>query len=643
MSIPGAKPAVLGVQNISHSYGAQPILDAVSLSVHEGDRIGLIGRNGSGKSTLMRILAGIDAPDAGTVTRMQGLRVALLGQQDNLDRERTIGEVLDAACGPLRHMLDEFEKIAEQLAVLPANAAERHRLEVRSSEIHDALDHAGAWHLDLDLKRVSIALRLPERCRRVGTLSGGEIRRLDLATKLLEHPDILLLDEPTNHVDTASVEWLEKFLAGFNGSCVLVTHDRYFLDRIVTRIVELEFGKVYSFPGRYTEFLEYKAGIEDNRARTEDNRRTFLRRELDWIKRGPKARATKQKARISRFNSAETQGPPPRHREFVFEIPEPMRLSKSILTAKHAGHGYDDEWLFKDLDLIMQQGMRVGILGENGCGKTTLLRVLMGQEKPRNGQVIVGDTTQFLYVDQSLGDIKPEQTVLEFVSDGQRYWEVGPKTIYVPAYLHKFLFDKDSVHVPIGKLSGGEQHRLALLRKLLRGGNFVVFDEPTNDLDLYTLRVLEEAILNFDGCALIVSHDRYFLNRVCTHLLVFEGNGVVTTITGDYDDYLLYRERKAEDQTAVQKRVEKFAAVSPAANAPRRLTYLEKRELDGMEAAILQAEDDLKRLEESLLAPGFYEQPHERVRDALAALESGKANVEVLYARWEELELRADI
>lgn len=642
MSISAARPAVLGIQSVTHSYGAQPVLDGVSISVHEGDRIGLIGRNGSGKSTIMRILAGIDPPDSGTVTRMQGLRVSLLGQQDDLPREQCVGQVLDAACGPLRRMLDEFEKTAEQLAVRPVDAPSRKSLEARSAEIHEALDHFGAWHLDLDLKRVSVALRLPERDRVIGTLSGGEVRRVDLATKLLEHPDVLLLDEPTNHVDTASVEWLERFLASFTGSCVLVTHDRYFLDRIVTRIVELEFGKVYSFPGRYTEFLEYKAGIDDNRARTEENRSAFLRRELEWIKRGPKARTTKQKARISRFDSAETQGPPPRHREFVFEIPEPTRLSKSILTAKHVGHGYGDTLLFKDLDLIMQQGMRVGILGENGCGKTTLLRVLMGQEKPRKGQVIVGDTTQFLYVDQSLEEIVPEQTVLEFVSDGQRYWEVGPKTIYVPAYLQKFLFDKESVHVPIGNLSGGEQHRLALLRKLLRGGNFVVFDEPTNDLDLYTLRVLEEAILNFDGCALIVSHDRYFLNRVCTHLLVFEGNGVITTITGDYDDYLLYRERKAEEgQAAVRERVEKTPAAPVAPDGPRRLTYLEKRELEGMEAAILAAENEVKRLEEALLAPGFYEQPHERVREALERLECAKASVERLYERWEELEARA--
>lgn len=641
MSISVARPAVLGMQNVTHSYGAQPILDGVSVSVHEGDRVGLIGRNGSGKSTIMRILAGIDPPDSGTVTRMQGLRVSLLGQQDYLPRERTVGQVLDAACGPLRRMLVEFEKAAERLAVLPADAADRAVLESRSAEIHEALDHAGAWHLDLELKRVSVALRLPERDRVIGTLSGGEVRRVDLATKLLEHPDVLLLDEPTNHVDTASVEWLERFLGGFIGSCVLVTHDRYFLDRIVTRIVELEFGKVYSFPGRYTEFLEYKAGIDDNRARTEENRRAFLRRELEWIKRGPQARTTKQKARISRFDSAETQGPPPRHREFVFEIPEPARLSKSILTAKNVGHGYGDTPLFKDLDLIMQQGMRVGILGENGCGKTTLLRVLMGQEKPRKGQVIVGDTTQFLYVDQSLEDVVPEQTVLEFVSDGQRYWEVGPKTIYVPAYLEKFLFDKESVHVPVGTLSGGEQHRLALLRKLLRGGNFVVFDEPTNDLDLYTLRVLEEAILSFDGCALIVSHDRYFLNRVCTHLLVFEGNGVITTITGDYDDYLLYRERKAEDQAAVRERAARTPATPTAPEGPKRLTYVEKRELEGMEAAILAAEDEVKRLEEALLAPGFYEQPHERVREALAGLESAKAGVERLYKRWEELEARA--
>ena len=642
MSIPGARPAVLGMQNVTHSYGAQPILNEVSLTVHEGDRIGLIGRNGSGKSTLLRILAGIDPPDSGSVTRMQGLRVALLGQQDDLPRDQTLGQVLDEACGPLRRLLHEFQHAAEQLSQMPADAPGRAALETRSASLHEALDHSGGWHLDLDLKRVSVALRLPERDRLLDTLSGGEVRRVDLATKLLLHPDVLLLDEPTNHVETTSVEWIEKFLTEFRGSCVLVTHDRYFLDRICSRIVELEFGRIYSFPGRYTEFLQYKTGIEDHRQRVEENRRALLRRELEWILRGPQARTTKQKARISRFDTLEEQGAPQRHREFVFEIPEPARLSKSVLVAKNAGHGYGDAWLFKGLDLIMQQGMRVGILGENGCGKTTLLRVLMGRERPRHGQVIIGDTTQFLYVDQALEDIVPDKTVLEYVSDGQRYWEVGPRTIYVPAYLQKFLFDKDSVNVPVGRLSGGEQHRLALVRKLLRGGNFLVFDEPTNDLDLYTLRVLEEAILNFDGCALLVSHDRYFLNRVCTHLLVFEGDGTITTITGDYGDYLLYRQRKAEQSSAaITYRGEKQPPAPSASTERRKLSYLEKRELEGMEAAIIEAEDHVKRIEEALLAPGFYEQPHEAVRDTLQALDTAKARVESLYARWEALESRA--
>ncbi|HNT89104.1 MAG TPA: ATP-binding cassette domain-containing protein, partial [Candidatus Hydrogenedentes bacterium] len=432
-------------------------------------------------------------------------------------------------------------------------------------------------------------------------------------------------------------------LAAYAGTCVLVTHDRYFLDRIVTRIVEIEFGRLYSFPGAYSDFLDYKACVEDVRARTDANRRALMRNELAWLRRGARARTTKQKARIQRFEALEEQGPPPRNREFAFEIPAPTRLSKSILTARHVAHGYGDAVLFRDFNLIMQHGMRVGVIGENGCGKTTLLRVLMGTEAPHKGQVIVGDTTQYLYVDQNHAEVNPAQTVLQFVSDGQRYWDIAPRRIYVPAYLERFLFDKSSVDTPMGNLSGGERNRLDIARRLLRGGNFLVFDEPTNDLDLYTLRVLEEAVLDFDGCAIIVSHDRYFLNRVCTHLLVFETGGHIVHITGNYDDYLLYCERKRAEAASEQGDTKKSAQARDDAPGPRspRLTYLEKKELDGIEDAIAAAEAERRRLEETLGDPAFYRRNPGDIRETLGALEAAKAHIDALYARWEELDARA--
>jgi len=641
MSSPSPTKALLSVQNIVRGYGGQPVLNDISLTIHEGDRIGLIGRNGSGKSTLMRIMAGLDTPDAGLVTSSRGLRAALLAQECDLERDRTVGETLQDATASLRALLDAYHDATERLAHTPGACWEHAEIQAECTELEHALDAAGAWDLDHDIKRVAVALDLPPRERRVHTLSGGELRRLDLAVKLLQHPDLLMLDEPTNHIDTRSVEWIERFLEHYAGSCVLVTHDRYFLDRVVNRIVEFEFNRLYSFPGSYERFLEHKAVLEDTQARTESNRLALIRRELAWYQRGPKARGTKQKARIKRFLDARDQLPADRHREFVFEIPEPEPLSKIILEARKITHGYGEVTLFQEFSFIMQQGMRVGILGPNGSGKTTLLRVLMGLEEPRRGHVIVGEATHFLYVDQAHVEIEAHKTILDFVSHGARYLDINRRRMYVPAYLEKFLFDKASVEMPIGNLSGGERNRLDLVKKLLQGGNLLVLDEPTNDLDLYTLRVLEETIGAFHGCALIVSHDRYFLNRVCTHMFIFEGDGGVAQIAGNYDDYLLYKERRDAAHKTQHARPKKAPETAPAAEGARRLTWKEKHELEGMEEAILEAEETASRLEDRIHESSFYQQDHTRVQETLDALHEARGRVEALYARWEDLASRA--
>ncbi len=630
---------LLSVQNVVHGYGGQPVLNDISVTLHEGDRVGLIGRNGSGKSTLMRILAGAMNPDNGLVTRTKGIRVALLSQSCALPREKTVQETLYDAAEDARAMVAQYHAVVDKLSQTPGSCWEHTELQQECDALQHALDASDGWNWDQDIKRVSVALALPPANRTLSLLSGGELRRVDLATKLIQHPDVLLLDEPTNHIDTRSVEWIERFLERYEGCCVLVTHDRYFLDRVVNRIVELEFNKLYSFPGSYARFLEYKAVVEDSIARAEQNRQALIRRELAWLRRGAKARSTKQKARIQRAEDIIESGPPQKHREFVFEIPEPQSLSKTILEARHLYHRYDDQWLFKDFSLLMQKHMRVGIVGPNGSGKTTLLRVLMGTEEPCKGRIILGDATDFLYVDQAHEEMRPEQTILNYVSDGSKTVEVNRRRIYIPAYLEKFLFDKDSVDMPLGNLSGGERNRLDLLKKLLRGGNFLVLDEPTNDLDLYTLRVLEETIEAFDGCALIVSHDRYFLNRICTHMLVFEEEGVVTQIVGNYDDYLLYQERRKEEKREERQRqtAQKRAETAEAKPAVRRLTWKEKKELEEMEESILEAEEAVSCLEEQIQVSGFYEQDHQTVNTTLQALETAKKHVEALYARWEAL------
>ncbi len=638
--MPPADPgkAILSVQDVWRSYGAQAVLRGVSLTLHENDRVGLIGRNGCGKSTLMRIMAAIDAPDAGLVTRSQGLRVSLLQQQCGLGLDLTVDDALREASADLTALVDRYHAAMDRLAATPGDCWEHREAQEECEEVQRILDAARAWDLPQEKKRVSVALQLPEGGRKLSTLSGGELRRVDLAARLLERPGVLMLDEPTNHIDTRSVEWIERFLEGYPGGCVLVTHDRYFLDRVVNRIVELEFSRTYSFPGSYLQFLEHKAVVEETEIRSEENRRALIRRELAWYKRGPKARGTKQKARINRLIEKREQGPPERHREFVFEIPEPERLGKIVLEAQDLEHGYDESTLFRRFSLIMQKDMRVGIVGPNGSGKTTLLRVLMGDEEPRKGKLIIGDATRFLYVDQAHDEIKAEQTIIDFVSNGARYWEVEKRRVYVPAYLQKFLFDKETVYMPIGNLSGGERNRLHLAKRLLRGGNFLVLDEPTNDLDLYSLRVLEETIESFNGCALIVSHDRFFLNRVCTHMLVFEDEGRVTRIDGNYDDYLLYRERREAQRKEAAPKPEKKARQRALGEAPRKLTWKEQREYERIEEDLLEAEAAVETLETEMQGPDFYAEVHRSVQETLAAYEAAKARVAQLYERWAELE-----
>ena len=631
--------AILSVQNVVRSFGAQPVIRDMSLTIHEGDRIGLIGRNGSGKSTLLKIMAGLDEPDSGLVTRMQGLRVHLLDQQCALDPGMTVGQVLDGAARDVRALIDRFHRQMAELAETPAGHPAHDKLADEVTFLQHEMEIADAWNLDEDIKRVTVALNLPDHSRVLSTLSGGELRRVDLAANLVRHPDVLFLDEPTNHIDVASVRWIENFLAKYQGSCVLVTHDRYFLDRVVNRIVELEHGSLYTYQGNYERFLELKTLREEHEARSESNRQSTMRRELVWLRRGAKARTTKQKARIDRFNVLEEQGPPEQHRMFTFEIPQPQRLGKQILEAQKIWKNIDGKPLFHELSLIMQKDMRVGVLGPNGSGKTTLLRVLMGDDPPDRGRVMIGDNTEFLYVDQSHEEIDPEATILKHVSNGVKEMDVNGRRVHIPAYLESFLFDRSAIMAPMKHLSGGERNRLDLAKKLLRGGNFLVFDEPTNDLDLATLRVLEEAILAFDGCALIVSHDRYFLNRVCTHLFMFEGNGEVVFITGNYDDYLVYKENHAPAAAPPPAEAPKSRKKeSPRLGETRRLTWKEKKELDGIENAIHAAEAEVVRLESLVNDPGLYQRDYKAAQEAVARLEEARTAIDRLYARWAELE-----
>jgi ATP-binding cassette subfamily F protein uup len=632
-------PTILSAQSVSKSFGAQPVLDNISLSVHENERIGLIGRNGAGKSTLMKILAGLIVPDAGKVTQKKGLRVGMLSQESSLDPALTVNSVMEGACLHAQDLIARHDQLLEEIS--SADEDKAHSLHADYEHLTHEMNLTHAWDWKQEVDKLYVQLGLPEPDRVLDTLSGGERRRVDLAASLLNHPDVLLLDEPTNHIDAKSAQWIEQYLSKYEGSCVLITHDRYFLELVVERIVEIEFSKLYSFPGTYHNFLERKAAVVDVEERTESSRQNVLRRELEWLRRGPKARSTKQKARIQRYDDLEGQGPPQRHKETNFQIPEPPRLGKRILDVTKLDFSIDGRPLFRDFNLILQKEMRIGIVGPNGCGKTTLLRCLMGEVPPQSGKVLIGDTTEFLYIDQTHSDINPENTILEFVSGGGNYWEVNGNRVYVPAYLENLLFDGDSVRSPMKNLSGGERNRIELAKKLLQGGNVLILDEPTNDLDLPTLRVLEDAITNFNGPAIIVSHDRYFLNRLCTHLIVFDTEGPLYFSAGNYDDYLLYKKNQSIDTAPPKSTAAKSTAkADPEKKPTNKLTYQEKKELATIEQTIQEAEEALARCNDTIAKPGFYEQPHAIVQQELENQQQAQQKVTALYQRWEELEAK---
>jgi ATP-binding cassette subfamily F protein uup len=593
-------PAILTVQNVEKSFGTRRVLSGVSFALAENDRVGLVGLNGAGKSTLLRLVADpTDAPDAGLITRKRGLTIEYVPQEPRLDAEKTVSETVRAG-----------------VRVLPDDPHELGKIE---SEV----------------RGLSAALELPSAERVIGTLSGGERRRVALARALISRPELLALDEPTNHLDADTVAWLEERLRAQDGALVLVTHDRYFLDRVVTRILEIDRGQLHSYDDGYTAFLEKQAERLANEARREQARAAFVRRELDWIRRGPQARTTKQQARIDRFDAAVAAAPTSsdqRQGPMALRLPTGGRLGKTILEIREASKERGGKRLFSQLTLLMKPGDRVGVVGPNGAGKTTLIRCIVGQEPLDGGQIVAGVNTRIAYLDQSRADLADGKTVLEEVSgDGDHVvLESGP--VHARTFLRMMLFDDGFADTKVGSLSGGERNRVQLAKLLRAGGNLLILDEPTNDLDLMTLGVLEDALMHFGGCAIVVSHDRWFLDKVATGILAFEGEGRVTFYEGSYQQYLERRPR----QNVAPPPVEKVA--KPVKAAVRKLSYKERLELDGIEAKILAADGRVVELQAILNDPSVYKTRATEIPQLVAELDAARAEVERLYARWQELD-----
>ncbi|MDE5773473.1 MAG: energy-dependent translational throttle protein EttA [Muribaculaceae bacterium] len=522
------------------------ILKNIYLSFFYGAKIGIIGLNGSGKSTLLKIIAGIDKSYQGEVVFSPGYAVGYLEQEPKLDNDKTVREVVEEGVAPVMQLLKEYDEVNNAFAdpEVLEDADKMDKLIQRQAELQDKLDATDAWNIDNKLERAMDALRCPPDDRLIGTLSGGERRRVALCRLLLQQPDILLLDEPTNHLDAESIDWLEQHLQQYPGTVIAVTHDRYFLDHVAGWILELDRGEGIPWKGNYSSWLDQKTKRMAQEEKQASKRRKTLERELEWVRMAPKARQAKGKARLSNYDRLLNEDQKEREEKLEIFIPNGPRLGNKVIESVHLAKAYDDKVLFDDLNFMLPPNGIVGVIGPNGAGKTTLFRLIMGLEKQDKGEFEVGETVKIAYVDQTHKDLSPEKTVYEVISQGVDSFRMGGRDMNARAYLSKFNFTGADQEKKIGVLSGGERNRLHLAMALKEEGNVLLLDEPTNDIDVNTLRALEEGLENFAGCAVVVSHDRWFLDRIATHILAFEGDSKVTFYEGSYSDYEEYRKKR---------------------------------------------------------------------------------------------------
>jgi len=527
---------IFSMVKVSKFYDKKPVLKDIYLSFFYGAKIGVLGLNGSGKSSLLRIIAGTDKDFNGEVVFSKGYSVGYLEQEPKLDESKTVKEIVEEAVRETVNLLKEFEEINAKFAE-PMDDDEMNALIERQGEVQEKLDHADAWDLDSRLEMAMDALRCPPPDAPIKNLSGGEKRRVALCRLLLQKPDILLLDEPTNHLDAETVGWLEQHLQKYEGTIIAVTHDRYFLDNVAGWILELDRGEGIPYQGNYSSWLEQKQVRLATEQKGEDKRQKTLQRELEWIRMSPKGRHAKSKARINDYENLASQESEKLAEDLEIFIPVGERLGDVVIEAQSVAKGYDGKLLFENLEFSLPRGGIVGIIGANGAGKTTLFRLITKQETPDNGDFKVGETVKLGYVDQSRDSLNADKTIWEEISDGLDLVQLGKREVNSRAYVSRFNFSGTDQQKRVGQLSGGERNRVHLAKMLKTGANVLLLDEPTNDLDVNTMRALEEALENFAGCAVVISHDRWFLDRIATHILAFEGDSKVVFFDGNYSEY----------------------------------------------------------------------------------------------------------
>ena len=523
------------------------LLKDIYLSFFYGAKIGIIGLNGAGKSTLMKIIAGIDKPTKGEVVFAPGYSVGYLEQDPQMSPDKTVLEVVEEGVADVMNLLTRYNEVCRHLGDIIDDTV-MYSLFEQQAELTEKIEAAGGWEIESKLKRAMDALRCPDPNALVKTLSGGERRRVALCRLLLQEPDVLLLDEPTNHLDAESIDWLEQHLQQYKGTVIAVTHDRYFLDHVAGWILELDRGEGIPWQGNYSGWLEQKTQRLAMEEKTESKRRKTLQRELDWIHMAPKARQAKGKARLNSYNKLLEEGIKEKEEKLEIFIPNGPRLGNKVIEAKHVRKAYGDKLLYEDLNFVLPPNGIVGVIGPNGAGKTTLFRLIMGLDKPDSGSFEVGDTVKLAYVDQQHTSIDPNKSIYEVISGGNEFIRMGGRDINARAYLARFNFSGADQQKLCSALSGGERNRLQLALALKEEGNVLLLDEPTNDIDVNTLRALEEALDDFAGCAVVISHDRWFLDRICTHILAFEGDSQVYFFEGSYSDYEENKRQRLGDE-----------------------------------------------------------------------------------------------
>ncbi|MGB3509232.1 MAG: ABC-F family ATP-binding cassette domain-containing protein [Microcoleaceae cyanobacterium] len=640
--------SIFTLKSVKKDFGIKEILRDANFSIDASDKVGLIGTNGSGKSTLLKMIAGLEPTDSGQILVNQNARIIYLPQQPDLDENNTVLEQVFADTGEQMVLVREYEELSEKLAHHP----EDNQLMGRFSEVTQAMDTTNAWELETKAKIILSQLGIEDFDVKVGNLSGGYRKRIALAAALLSEPDILLMDEPTNHLDAMSVEWLQSYLNTFSGAILLITHDRYFLDRVTNRIIEIDRGDIYTYSGNYSYYLEKKALAEESAVSSQRKHQGVLRRELEWLKRGPKARSTKQKARIQRIGEmGEVE-----FKEALgkVDISTPgRRIGKKVIELENISKAYDGRTIIKDFTYEFIPDDRVGIIGGNGVGKSTLMDIITGKVQPDSGKVEIGATIHIGYFDQHSEDLldalNESQRVIDYIKEVGEYVKTSDGSqISASQMLERFLFPGNQQYAPIHKLSGGEKRRLFLLRVLMSAPNVLILDEPTNDLDVQTLAVLEEYLEEFNGCVIVVSHDRYFLDRTVDRIFSFEGEGKLWQYPGNYSLYLDYKEVEAATAKATAKatavaekpkesqpKQQKSERVSRDKSGQRKLSSKEKREYDSLEKKIAKLESEKAQTESELysVSPGkvnVVQELHEKVENLAKEIDNATE-------RWLEL------